>query len=286
MQRRRPRNRGAYYHVVVCVFFLALWGGGAPAAWAKEYLLAVMPQQPPSVMFSTWSPLVARLAQAIAAPIRLKVYEETLEFEGDVRKGVPDFVFVSPTQAVLARRAQGYIPLVRGGKTIRGEMFVRRDSPVKRLQDLRGKTVAFVGPGNFCSARLRQALTTGPGEPLQFISKYVGSSSNVFKHILLGKTDAGAVLDVAFQREAPAVQAQLRSIYLTDELAPHPLAAHPRVPTALQQAMREAILRLAADEAGRALLQAGGLADPVAADYARDYRRLETIEMNHQSTGR
>jgi ABC-type phosphate/phosphonate transport system substrate-binding protein len=38
--------------------------------------------------------------------------------------------------------------MVRSGKTIRGAMFVRADSPIRNLSDLEGKTVAFVGAKN------------------------------------------------------------------------------------------------------------------------------------------
>lgn len=136
------------FFVAFVFAFVLLGGGGFSSAAAREYVLAVLPQKPPSVMHTAWAPLVERLEREASATIRLKVYEEMAEFESDVRNGVPDFLYTNPTQTVMARQTQGYIPLVRGGKSIRGAMFVRADSPIKSLPELEGKTVAFVGAKN------------------------------------------------------------------------------------------------------------------------------------------
>lgn len=147
-----PKQTGVRWGIApigVTVFLLvSLVWLGQRSAMAKEYVLAVLPQKPALTMFANWNPLVVQLSRASGATIRLKVYEEMLEFEGDVAKGVADFIYASPTQTVLARQRQGYIPMVRGSRLLRGALFVRADSPVRSVQELEGKTVAFVGAKN------------------------------------------------------------------------------------------------------------------------------------------
>lgn len=120
----------------------------APAAGGKSYILAVVPSVPPVATYATWVPFVETLSKETSLDLKLKVYEKMSDFEADFEHGIPDFIFLSPTQMTLARKAQGYIPLVRGNKMLSGVLFVRKDSPYKTLKDLEGKEIAFVGSRN------------------------------------------------------------------------------------------------------------------------------------------
>lgn len=114
---------------------------------------------------------------------------------------------------------------------------------------------------------------------------YAGSSSNVYKTVLLGKAAAGAVLDVDFDAQPPDVKAQLQPLLYTPKMAPHPISAHPRVPNQLQQAITAAVLKMNMTPDGRKLLQGVQLADPVTADYNRDYKALETMDYDALTKG-
>lgn len=114
---------------------------------------------------------------------------------------------------------------------------------------------------------------------------YAGSSSNVYKTVLLGKAAAGAVLDVDFDAQPPDVKAQLLPLIHTPKMAPHPISAHPRVPKQLQQAITTAVLKMNMTPDGRKLLQGVQLTDPVTADYNRDYKALETMDYEALTKG-
>jgi phosphonate transport system substrate-binding protein len=114
----------------------------------KTYVLAVVPSAPPVATHAAWIPFAEALSKETALDFTLKVYEKMSDFEADFERGAPDFIFASPTQTVLARKAQGYIPLVRSSKLLSGVLFVRRDSPYQTVKDLEGKEIAFVGQRN------------------------------------------------------------------------------------------------------------------------------------------
>lgn len=95
--------------------------------------------------------------------------------------------------------------------------------------------------------------------------------------VILGKTDAGATLDVDLDKESAQVRERLRVIMQTDGINPHPVAAHPRVPERFRLALRDAILRQAAGDKGRERLAAARLSEPVVADYQADYQFIEEI---------
>jgi phosphonate transport system substrate-binding protein len=101
----------------------------------------------------------------------------------------------------------------------------------------------------------------------------------VFKSVILGKSAAGVTLDVDIEKAPSEVTTQLRTIHRTEQLAPHPLSAHPRVPGRVRRAVTSAVLEMNADAAGQEALRGARLVGPVRADYGRDYRPLESIDI-------
>jgi phosphonate transport system substrate-binding protein len=59
-------------------------------------------------------------------------------------------------------------------------------------------------------------------------------------------------------------------------MAPHPIAAHPRIPKKMRKKVTEAVIRIAQDDDGKKLLRTVRMPAPLMhADYNRDYRSLE-----------
>lgn len=250
----------------------------AAAADGNVYTLAVIPAAPPVAMHKLWTPFVERLAMQTGLTFRLKLYEKMAEFERDIWRGAPDFIYSSPIQVMVAHTSNGYVPLLRGRQPVTVGLFVRQDSPIRSIDDLSGKKIAFVGNKNLCSVAM-QHLLAKHGTKLSFDTEYAGSTRNVIINVLLGKSDAGSVFVPEMERESAETRGQLREIAATPEIAPHPLSAHPRVPRAVQEAVQQAALGIAATADGAALLKTIRLEAPVAADYARDYLALEEIDV-------
>jgi phosphonate transport system substrate-binding protein len=263
-------------HITLAALMLAL----APAFAAEPgvYTLAVIPSAPPVTMNNLWTPFVERLAKATGLAFRLKHYERMAEFERDIWSGSPDFIFSSPIQIVVAHTSHGYVPLVRGRKEVAVGLFVRADSPVRNVEDLAGKRISFVGNKNICSVAM-QHLLANPKEKLDFDKEYAGSTRNVIINVLLGKTDAGAVFMPEMDREPEGTRSQLRMVTETRQMAPHPLSANPRIARKTQEAIAKAVIAMAASPDGAELLKTLRLEDPVAADYQRDYKALEEIDI-------
>jgi len=259
---------------------LFVFGVSLPAA-AKQgnvYTLAIIPSAPPVTMHTQWTPFVERLSRETGLDIRLKLYEKMAEFERDIWSGTPDFIFSSPIQLMVAHKSSGYVPFLRGSKPIAVGLFVRKDSPIRSIDDLAGKKISFVGNKNLCSVFVKHLLAEH-GNKLSFTNEYAGSTRNVIINVLLGKSDAGAVFMPELERESAETRDQLRAVLVTPEIAPHPLSAHPRVPRTVQEAVKKATLAIAATPDGAELLKTLRLRTPVAANYEADYRALEEIDV-------
>jgi phosphonate transport system substrate-binding protein len=281
--RRRVARRGAL--VIAALAGLAPWSvmgqspTGAPAAAPVVYTVSVVPQFQAAEIARTWVPILERLGQQVGARFDLKVAPDIPSFEADVKAGQPDFAYMNPFHQVRAKRAQGYVPLVRDTDLLTGILVVRKDDPVRQLQQLEGKTLAFPAPNAFGASLLIRAQLDEV-ERVRITPFYARTHTNAYRQALAGKAAAAGGLRATLEREPPEVQAGLRILFETPGAAPHPLSAHPRVPVPVQQAVQAAWLKLAQDSSLRANFQAVPMSRPVKADHARDYAPLERLKLD------
>lgn len=265
---------------------LLVLAGVLPAQGAeqKQYVFAVLPQRPPVTMHTNWRPFLDQLERETGLTFKLKLYETMNQFEAEFKQGVPDFAFSTPYQLMLVHHSRNYRPLVRGSHVLAGMLITKKDSPFKELADLNNQEIAYVGSRNVCSLSLRQILSQQHIE-LNMKEVFVGSSSNVYKMVMLGKTAAGTVLNVDFDAQPADVKAKLRVLMIAPKIAPHSIAAHPRIPRQVQQAVSDAVLRMAAKPETSALLKPVQLSKPIEADYDRDYKSLEKMDYDAMTKG-
>ena len=258
--------------------FLLLFAATVAVAQEKKvYILAVVPQFVPSEVHRNWSPLVDKLSRAIGRQIEIKIYPSISKFETAFLNGEIDLAFMNPYHAVMAKRAQGYIPLVRDdANRLIGILLVQRDSPLKSIKELNGKALAFPAPNSFAASLYIRALLADQ-EKIKIIPLYLKTHSNVYRHVIMGEAVAGGGVNNTLKREPPEVQAQLRVLFETPGVPSHPLVAHPRVPEGLRQTVTNTLLEMQNDPAGQKLLTDIQMPKPVRADYAKDYQPLEKL---------
>jgi phosphonate transport system substrate-binding protein len=169
----------------------ALLALAAPAVLADTHCLgdraaravlqiSVVPQFAPTVVHARWAPLLERIGQQTGHCFRLHVTASIPEFERDLLRGEPDLAFVNPYHAVLARRAKGYVPLVRDDRQfLSGVVIVRGSSELQSLADLRGKAVAFPAPNAFAASLLVRAQLAA--QQIEIQPRYLKNHGNVYR---------------------------------------------------------------------------------------------------------
>ncbi len=249
-----------------------------PAAAQQVFKVAIVPLMAPTVVNRNWGPLLLHLEKVTGHRFELRVYDQFAQFEGEFKDGIPDFAYLNPYHAVMARQAQGYIPLVRDDSELLSVILVvLADSPVQKLGDLEGQAVAFASPNAFAPLYLRALLTEK--EKVTIRPVFVSSPQNAFRHVLTGDAAAGGGILPLLKKEPAAVQDRLKVLYTTPGVAPHPFAAHPRVPEAIRRQVQQAMLDLAGNPEGKKLLEPVLMKQPVAAEFARDYGPLEQLHL-------
>lgn len=224
-------------------------------SFAQTYSFGVVPQFNARKINAIWQPILMELSKRTGYDFRLTGSATIPAFEGQFMAAEFDFAYMNPYHAFRAAEVQRYIPLVRDvGKTLHGIVVVKKDSNIKSVRDLDGKTVAFPAP-NAVGASLIPRADFKNQYHITVKPKYVQSHSSVYLNVALGRVTAGGGVQKTLSRQADRIKNKLRVIYKTREFAPHPVVAHERVPEEVRAKVSAALLAMGRDETSRKLLE-------------------------------
>lgn len=203
-----------------------------------------------------------------------------------------DGAFFGSFTGALAIERLGVVPLARpvnldGTSTYHGHLFVRADSPIRSVKQLRGKRMAFVDRATtagyvFPLALLRKA---GIPSPDGFFGEFffTGSHDAAIAAVLERKADVGAAKHSVYDRvrkENPGIDRDLVIIAESPSVPSNGLCVRKGLEPRLEAALKQALLDLEKDPDGGAVLaQFGALRFIVTT--ADDYRPV--IDMAHEA---
>jgi phosphonate transport system substrate-binding protein len=268
-----PRSIAAILAVCLSVF------SGTLRAAPETYTFSVVPQFERRMLFNIWQPIIDELEKRTGHRFRLVTSLSVGDYEGDLAKGLYDFAYMNPYMMPLVENQPGYLPLVRDNRALHGILIVRKDSPVQRVEELQGKSLAVpsmtaLGASLLLRAELDRkfGVRTNP-----VIAK---THSSVFVHVINGFTEAGGSVQKALVEQPAKIRDSLRVLYRTQDLPSHPVAAHKRVPLAVRESVRQALIDLSKSDAGRQLLDKVPMPEPVVAT-SEDYHVLRTLKLDN-----
>ncbi|NOR52196.1 MAG: PhnD/SsuA/transferrin family substrate-binding protein, partial [Gammaproteobacteria bacterium] len=233
---------------------LMLWLFSAEILSAERYTFGVVPQFAPSKLHEIWYPILKELEQRTGYQLQMVGTTNIPAFEEGFISGEYDFAYMNPYHATVAMSKKGYRTLVRDqGRRLSGILVVRKESPLQKVSQLQGKRVAFPAPNALGASLLMRAdidqLYQTKIDPI-----YVQTHSSVYLHVLMGNTDAGGGVLATLRRQPQEIQDQLKIIYRTREMAPHPIMVHPRVSSTVAEAVQQALLEMGNSVEGAKLL--------------------------------
>jgi len=122
----------------------------AMAADDTELRIVFIAYQNPNQMLENIQPVVDYLQQELKTDIKHFVATDYAAVVEALRNGTADAGFMGPLQYVMAHHYAGAHPIVGeiygDSPTYFSRIFVRKDSGIRTLKDLRGRTIAFVDP--------------------------------------------------------------------------------------------------------------------------------------------
>jgi phosphonate transport system substrate-binding protein len=133
-------------------FYLSFSKSGPESNQQKgePLILAFIPQENPEKLIGDIKIITKYLEKEMGIPVKGFVTQDHAAAVEALRNGEADISFMGGLPYVLAHDLIGADVMLsevyRGSPTYRGRIFVTRDSGIKQLEELRGKSIAFADP--------------------------------------------------------------------------------------------------------------------------------------------
>ena len=231
--------------------------GGQPALAQSSLHLALTPSQKPTDLMVAGEAFGAALGKLVGVPIRVTVASDYAAVVEALRNRTADLAFVHPAGYVLANREAKAMIVAKdqwhGNTSYTSRIYVRKESGLKTLEALRGKTIAFVDPSSTSGYVYPMVMLIEKGlvqnrDPKTFFKEFVfsGSHDAGLQALLHGHVDAFASFDQAREQYLKDPAEREKLIYIA-ESAPIPeggICARDGLDPALVAKVRAALLSM------------------------------------------
>jgi phosphonate transport system substrate-binding protein len=231
------------------------------AMGAETLTMALTPSQSPVALQETGDEFGAVLSKLLKMPVKVYVASDYAAVIEALRSRNADLAFLHTVGYVLAKQEAKATLLVKDiwyGKTsYTSRIYVRKDSELKSLSDLRGKTIAFVDPTSSSGYIYPMVMLIQKGlvknrDPKTFFKEalYAGSHDAALLALLSQKVDAAASFDYAREQYLKD-KGQMEALTWVAETPPIPeagIAARQGLDPALTRRIFDALMTLNAPE--------------------------------------
>lgn len=232
-------------------------GPGRGRAAGPSLHLVLTPSQKPTDLLAAGEEFGRVLGSLAGLPVRVTVASDYAAVIEALRNRTADLAFVHPGGYVLASREAGARIVVKNrwhGKTsFTSRIYVRADAGLARLEDLRGRTIAFVDPASSSGYIYPMVLLIQRGlvrdrDPKTFFREVVfaGSHDAGMRALVNGHVDALASFDLAREQylRDPAERARIVFVAETPPIPEAGVAARAGLAPEVVARVREALLRI------------------------------------------
>jgi phosphonate transport system substrate-binding protein len=221
------------------------------------------------------------LAGATGLRFELRFTSENGSIGDDLGKGTVQFAAVGCGSYIQAHVHYGVITLVhglnsKGQAEYQSVIVVAPDSPIRKIEDLRGKRFAFGGVTSTQGHLIPRIVLSEHGISLDDLAGYefTGSHFNCAAAVTCGRCDAGGMQDTMGRRLAG--DGQIRIIHSSGFYPSSGIAANKDVPHDVVAKVKRALLDFSPEGADAGELyhwerteMAGGFAESFDEDYAK-----------------
>ena len=193
------------------VVFILAYTSQSLALQPSSLTLALTPSQSPSSLQEAGEEFASVLSKLVGTPVKVYVASDYAGVIEALRSKNVDLAFVHPVGYVLASREAGCRIIAKdvwhGKTTFTSRIWVRKDSNITTLEQLRGKTLAFVDPASSSGYIYPMVMLMKQGfiksrDPRTFFREVVfaGSHDAALLALLNHTVDATASFDSAPQQ--------------------------------------------------------------------------------------
>lgn len=227
-------------------------------------VMGVFPRRDAAISAKLFRPLARYLERELGVVVSLELSPDFNSFLTNLRKRHYDLVHLNPYDYLSAHEELDYLALVQneefGEATIKGAIYVRRDSGIDRLEQLKGKKILFGGGQRAMMSYLvpTYLLQQAGLKPGDYEESYAINPPNAVLATYLRRSDAGGAGEIV--QRLPIVTSkidveQLKVIAESDPLPHLPWAVKQEMPDAQKQRIRSLLINLKHSHEGREILK-------------------------------
>ena len=233
----------------------------AAGAYAKETLkIAFIPQENPEKLLGDIDVITKWMGEQLGVPVQGFVTFDHAAAVEALRNGDADVSFMGALPFELAEAQMGAEALVsevyRGYPSYAGRVFVRKDSGIETLADLKGRDIAFADPvsesGYLYPLDLfvEDGLFTGTQGAVDFFgnSFFAGGYQQAMQAMANGLVDAAGASQYADMLLSPEQQTEIKVIGESVQIPSHAIIARPDLAANMKAKFTDMMLTLNAPE--------------------------------------
>ena len=206
--------------------FLAM---SAHAASGTLLRVGVLPTLSPKVLLTNYQPLRVYLERELQQPVELLTAPDFRRFHQDTMAGDFDLLVTAPHLARLAQVEAGFQPVATYLSANRAILITSQGKPVKKVEELRGGTLAIFDPLGLIVFEAQQWLEDqGLVAGRDYRPQVFPSHNSVGQSVQQGDSPLGVISPAGLRQLPPEIAAQVQ---VFRELPPAPALiwiVHPR----------------------------------------------------------
>ena len=249
----------------MCLVALCLVSLNAEAGTSeKELTIVFIAYQNPEQLAEDVEPVVAYLEKELKVSIKHYVATNYAAIVEALKNNTADMGFMGPLQYVMAHEYAGARPILgevyKGKSTYTSRIFVRKDSGIKTLKDLRGKSIAFVDPMSSSGYLYPMELFKSEGlvknDASDFFKRiyFAGGDEQAIRAVYNKFVDAAAIGQFAFSLLRPEEREEVIYVGESKPLPSHCVVVRKGLSEERTMALQSALLKIQ-DGPNKALLK-------------------------------
>ena len=222
----------------------------------KELKMGLIPADDADEMLRNYEPIKEYLSEKLGIPVEIQVTSDYTAAIEAMRAKHIDMAWFGPFSYIIAANVAGAEAIVNGVKastgsaTYKSVIIVNADSGIETLEDLKGKTFAFVDPastsGNLIPRKM--LIENGIDPDNDFSTSYFAGTHNAVQYAIAnGKVDAGASGDNVYQRmvDSGEISADVNKIIYESEPIPgSPIVVRGDLPAEFKQKIQDVLVNM------------------------------------------
>ena len=233
----------------LALLLMLAWSAGAQD---RPLTFGVLNQQSASLTAERWNPILQYVSTTSGVPLQLRMGPTVEDTDAMMGRGELDFVFTNHNFQPEFDGV-GYKVIARwSGEPIRGVIVVPTDSPIRELRQLAGRRVAFPSRDAFAAYAVPLLAFKRAGVTMQEV--LAANQEGALAQLKAHRVDAAAVNSRFLGQYEEREQVRFRTIFVSDAYPDLAVIAHPRIPAAVVERVRGALIGMKSDPAAAPVL--------------------------------